>query len=391
MVTGAATAWGASGLAGLTGRADGPALIPGDRTVDAVIALVADAPVADPLALLGERAALAGLTRAGSTSCGGSARLLPTADGWLAVNLARPEDLDAVPAWLALTAAPSDPWTTVTEGVRTRSAEELVERAALLGLAVAAVGEVEPRIDTVARRRIRTGRPLVTAPFVVDLSSLWAGPLCSHLLDLGGARVVKVESTARPDGGRTDDSGFFDLLNHGKASVALDLPSAEGVARLRSLLQAADVVIEGSRPRVLRQWGLDAEALLADAAGPRVWVSITGHGRGDAEGVRVAFGDDGAAAGGLVGRDDAGPCFLADAVADPLTGIAAASAVTTALAEGGSWLLDAALAQVAASVADPQRTSRPVTGPVDPPRARPDPGPARPLGADTATVLAEIP
>ena len=162
-----------------------------------------------------------------------------------------------MPAWLALTAAPSDPWTTVTEGVRTRSAEELVERAALLGLAVAAVGEVEPRIDTVARRRIRTGRPLVTAPFVVDLSSLWAGPLCSHLLDLGGARVVKVESTARPDGGRTDDSGFFDLLNHGKASVALDLPSAEGVARLRSLLQAADVVIEGSRPRVLRQWGLD--------------------------------------------------------------------------------------------------------------------------------------
>jgi len=391
MVTGAATAWGASGLAGLTGRADGPALVPGERTVDAVIALVAEAPVADPLALLGERAALAGLTRAGSTSCGGSARLLPTADGWLAVNLARPEDLDAVPAWLALTAAPSDPWTTVTEGVRTRSAEELVERATLLGLAVAAVGEVEPRIDTVARRRIRTGRPLVTAPFVVDLSSLWAGPLCSHLLDLVGARVVKVESTARPDGGRTDDSGFFDLLNHGKASVALDLPSAEGVARLRSLLQAADVVIEGSRPRVLRQWGLDADALLADAAGPRVWVSITGHGRDDAEGLRVAFGDDGAAAGGLVGRDDAGPCFLADAVADPLTGIAAASAVTTALAEGGCWLFDAALAQVAASVADPQQTSRPVTGPVAPPRARPVPGPARPLGADTAAVLAELP
>ena len=141
----------------------------------------------------------------------------------------------------------------------------------------------------------------MTAPLVVDLSSLWAGPLCSHLLGLGGARVVKVESTARPDGGRTDDSGFFDLLNHGKASVALDLPSAEGVARLRSLLQAADVVIEGSRPRALRQWGIDAEALLADAAGPRVWVSITGHGRDDAEGVRVAFGDD-ARGGGRTGR-----------------------------------------------------------------------------------------
>jgi crotonobetainyl-CoA:carnitine CoA-transferase CaiB-like acyl-CoA transferase len=279
----------------------------------------------------------------------------------------------------------------VTEVVITRPADELVERAALLGLAVATVGEVGPQTDAVARRRIRTGPPLVTAPLVVDLSSLWAGPLCSHLLALGGARVVKVEAAARPDGGRTDDSGFFDLLNHGKASVALDLPSAEGVARLRGLLQAADVVIEGSRPRALRQWGLDAEALLADAAGPRVWVSITGHGREGAGGERVAFGDDGAAAGGLVGRDAAGPCFLADAVADPLTGIAAAGAVKAALAEGGSWLLDAALAQVAASVADPQRTSRPVTGPVAPPRARPVLGPARPLGADTAAVLAELP
>jgi crotonobetainyl-CoA:carnitine CoA-transferase CaiB-like acyl-CoA transferase len=163
------------------------------------------------------------------------------------------------------------------------------------------------------------------------------------------------------------------------------------VARLRGLLQAADVVIEGSRPRALRQWGVDAKALLADGDGPRVWVSITGYGREGPAGERVAFGDDAAAAGGLLGRDAAGPCFLADAVADPLTGIAAASAVTTALAEGGSWLLDAALAKVAASVADPQPTSRSVTGPVVRPRARLVPGPARPLGADTAAVLAELP
>ena len=39
-------------------------------------------------------------------------------------------------------------------------------------------------------------------PLVVDLSALWAGPLCAHLLGLAGARVVKVESLGRPDGAR---------------------------------------------------------------------------------------------------------------------------------------------------------------------------------------------
>jgi len=225
---------------------------------------------------------------------------------------------------------------------------------------------------------------------VVDLSSLWAGPLCSHLLGLGGARVVKVESTRRPDGGRRDETGFFDLLNHGKASVALDLPSTYGLARLRALLAAGDVVIEGSRPRALRGWGIEPETYLVMDDGPRVWVSITGYGRTGPAADRVGFGDDAAAAGGLVVRDDDGPCFLADAVADPLTGIAATRAVGEALAEGGTWLLDAALAGVAASVARPG-AAVPLTEPIPPPRARPIPGPARPLGTDTDTVLDALP
>ena len=320
------------------------------------------APVADPLALLGERAALAGHIRAGSTSCGGSARLLPADDGWIALNLARPDDVDLVPAWLVLDAAPSDAWGAVTEAVRTRAPAGLVQRGAELGLPVSTVGEVSPG-DGVVGTRVGERSAPAGLPLVVDLSSLWAGPLCSHLLGLGGARVVKVESSRRPDGGRQDDSGFFDLLNHEKASVALDLPSTYGLARLRALLRAADVVIEGSRPRALRQWGIDAEAYLAADAGPVVWVSITAHGRSGPGADRVGFGDDAAVAGGLVVEDDGGPCFLADAVADPLAGIAAARAVGDALAEGGTWLLDVALSRVAASVAPPR--------PVGPrPRAR---------------------
>lgn len=432
-------AWLASGLAGLTGRVGGPALLPPAATIDAIVALVAEAPVVEPVVLLGERAALAGHTRAGTTSCGRSARLLPTADGWLAVNLARPEDLDLLPAWLGLPADLDDRWTGVAESIGSVRTGELVARAVELGLPVSAVGEaptevgvdrsrtadalrgrpmkVEPgeadrdrdyapkggeptsRLtsapgdaprDGILRTRLGDRPPLSGPPLVVDLSSLWAGPLCSHLLALGGARVVKVESTRRPDGGRQDETGFFDLLNHGKASVALDLPSTYGLARLRTLLQAADVVIEGSRPRALRGWGIDAEAFLTADDGPRVWVSITGHGRHGPAADRVGFGDDAAAAGGLLVWDDDGPCFVADAVADPLTGIAAAQAVQEALAEGGTWLLDAALARVAASVARPGPAVL-LTEPVPPPRSRSIPGPARPLGADTDTVLAELP
>jgi hypothetical protein len=47
-------------------------------------------------------------------------------------------------------------------------------------------------------------------------SSLWAGPLCTNLLGLGGARVIKVESTTRPDGARSGPPAFFELLHHGE-------------------------------------------------------------------------------------------------------------------------------------------------------------------------------
>ena len=52
----------------------------------------------------------------------------------------------------------------------------------------------------------------------------------------------------------------------------------KGCAALRTLLTAADVVIEGSRPRALQQLGIDANELLNADDGPDVWLSITGYG-----------------------------------------------------------------------------------------------------------------
>jgi hypothetical protein len=104
---------------------------------------------------------------------------------------------------------------------------------------------------------------------VLDLSSLWAGPLCAHLLGLAGARVVKLESASRPDGARAGSAAFFDLLNAGKASVALDLSSRAGRDSLRRLIASSDIVIESARPRALRQLGIEAEALVAEVPGLR--------------------------------------------------------------------------------------------------------------------------
>ena len=83
-----------------------------------------------------------------------------------------------------------------------------------------------------------------------------------------------------------------------------------------------------------------------------VWVAISGYGWTGEAADRVAFGDDAAAAGGLVHwTPDGPPNFLGDALADPLTGLAAASGALQALAQGGGVIVDAALARIAAGAA----------------------------------------
>jgi hypothetical protein len=392
----AVTAWAESGAMALSGRPDraplGPpaGLVGGiastGRAVTELSSSLGATVELDWLALLGERAALAGLERRGATSCGGSTRLLAAVDGWIAVSLARPSDVELVPAWLEVGSPDGEPWPAIATAVAERASSELVARAGLLGLPVGALGERAAEGGVVATPCSDAAATTALADLVVvDLSSLWAGPLCASLLGLAGAQVVKVESRTRPDGARRSDDGFFDLLNHGKQSVALDLPTPAGRSALLALIRRADVVVESARPRALEQLGIVAGDELARANGPRAWVSITGHGRTSS---RVAFGDDAAVAGGLVVQDDDGPMFCADAVADPITGLVATAAALDALAQGGRWLLDVAMAGVAAGCAGP---TLPTDGAVATnPRARTAPRSARPLGADTARVLATL-
>lgn len=346
-----AIAWCRSGLMALTGRREGsPQMcpLPLASCADGVLAALAGisnrfmTKPGEGSRLLGVRAGIAGLTRNGAISPSGTCRLLPAHDGTLAVNLARNDDWLAVQAWLETERLPD--WEVVAELVSEMKLSRLIERGRLLGLAVATAlppdNARNPWYRIIAMGVAGPLRSAREVPLVVDLSSLWAGPLCGQLLQRLGARVIKVESSQRPDGARAGPPLFYNLLNTGKASVRLDLSTTAGVDRLRRLIERADIVIESSRPRALQQLGIDAQALIAIRPG-LTWISITGYGRQEPQAGWIAFGDDAGAAAGLSGlmHELTGDNLICgDAIGDPLTGLHAALIAWSSFRNGGGHL-----------------------------------------------------
>ncbi|WP_099021454.1 CoA transferase [Mycolicibacterium palauense] len=317
---------------------------------DALARSLAPAPgtgAPDALGALTGRAALLGLYSRGPVSAGGGTHLMRTADGWSALTLSRPDDVEAVPALLECDRVGTDPWPALHRWAATRPAAAVTGRAALLGLPAATLGEAAPDEPLITGCGPRGQPRTVAGLLVVDLTSMWAGPWCAQLLHRAGATVVKVESPSRPDGTRAGEPSFFDWMNSGKLCYGVDFDRDRD--DLAALLSVADVVLEGSRPAALHRRGLGPCDVAARPG--RVWTRITGHGTvGDNAG-RVAFGDDAAVAGGLVGHDDTGCVFLGDAIADPLTGMAAAEAVVDSLGRGGGELIEMSMAAVAAGYA----------------------------------------
>ncbi len=259
----------------------------------------------------------------------------------------------------------------------TRSVSDVTERAALLDIPAAGLGDAAAAPPRVVALGPRTSARGLAGLLVADLSSMWAGPLCGQLLARAGATVVKVESPRRPDGTRAGNRAFFDWINGEKFSYSIDFDTAE----LRELLEVADIVIEGSRPAALARRGLGSEHV-APRAG-RIWLRIAGH---DERSGRPAFGDDAAVGGGLVGTSAQGPVFCGDAIADPLTGLEATAAVAESLGRGGGELIQLSMAAIAATYAAtptaPSLSERPAPPPPVPPASRPAPE----LGADNDTV-----
>ncbi|ULE31698.1 CaiB/BaiF CoA-transferase family protein [Mycobacterium sp. IDR2000157661] len=224
--------------------------------------------------------------------------------------------------------------------------------------------------------RLRAGNSIsATPPFeglrVLDMTSFWAGPSCTHALALLGAEVIHVESTARPDGTRLiagvpisedrwwERSPIFSGLNTNKKSVTLDIRSEPGVELLRRLVATCDVIVENYTPRVLDQIGLDfdeVQRLRPDV----IMMRMPGFGLDGPWRDKPAFAyviEDASGITWLTGHPDQNP-VEPYSVGDPNAGVHGLNALLLAIAHrertGNGVRIEAAMVEAALNVAAEQ-------------------------------------
>ncbi|MEU9729887.1 CoA transferase [Streptomyces sp. NPDC048002] len=203
---------------------------------------------------------------------------------------------------------------------------------------------------------------------VLDLATLFAGPLAATALGDFGAEVIKIEHPDRPDPSRghgpaKDGIGlWWKHLGRNKRTVTLNLSTPGGRATLLRLAATADVIIENFRPGTLEKWDLGWPEL--SAVNPRlVLTRVTGFGQFGPYAHRPGFGTLAEAMSGfaaLTGEPDAPPTLPPFGLADSIAGLATAYAVLTALAArdrtGEGQVVDLSLIEPMLSVLGPQPT-----------------------------------
>jgi benzylsuccinate CoA-transferase BbsF subunit len=118
-------------------------------------------------------------------------------------------------------------------------------------------------------------RPVSPLPLqgirVLDFSWIIAGPLCTQLLAMLGAEVIRVETSEHPDvlrriapyaGGIAgpERSGYWHGLNLSKRSIAVNLQRPEGQELARRLVQLSDVIVQNFAPGQIERFGLGYDA-----------------------------------------------------------------------------------------------------------------------------------
>ena len=118
---------------------------------------------------------------------------------------------------------------------------------------------------------------------VLDFTTLLPGPLASLMLAEAGAEVIKIERPGGEDMRRfppavDGESAAFALLNRGKQGLALDLKLDADRAKLKPLLERADVLVEQFRPGVMARLGLGYDDVVK--LNPKlIYCSISGYGQ----------------------------------------------------------------------------------------------------------------
>lgn len=175
---------------------------------------------------------------------------------------------------------------------------------------------------------------------VLDLSRVFAGPLCGQVLADFGAEVIKVEHPGRGDDTRDwgmrighTETTYYNSMNRNKRSITVDLQTPEGRQLIHDLVPQFNVVVQNFKTGGADKLGLgyaQLKALKPDL----IYCSVAGYNSGGPEASRPGYdlviqGEAGLMAiNGEAGQD---PLKFGVAVVDMMTGMYAAQAVLAAL------------------------------------------------------------
>ena len=172
---------------------------------------------------------------------------------------------------------------------------------------------------------------------VVDASRVLAGPFCGQTLGDLGAEVLKIERPGEGDETRAwgppfveGFSAYFLSCNRNKRGLSLDLAHADGRAIFFALLEKSDVLIENFKTSSLAPLGISTDALFK--VNPRLIIcSISGYGRAGAAKDKPGYDFAIQAQSGfmsITGPKNGPPSKVGVAIADVLTGLYSATAIT---------------------------------------------------------------